>query len=94
MMIPVIGSRLNSWSLPDIGSNRRIHCSVGSGIKPSVECRKLAEVLREKAKAVDNAELRAEYQYLVRGFLRLARQFEQDMDAKKMPNQRGRNAAA
>jgi hypothetical protein len=32
-------------------------------MKPSVECRKLAEVLREKAKTVDDAELRAEYQY-------------------------------
>ena len=57
-------------------------------MKPSIECRKLAEVLREKAKTVDDAELRAEYQYLVRGFLRLARQFEQDMDAKKVPSQR------
>jgi hypothetical protein len=51
-------------------------------------------VLREKAKTVHDADLRAEYQYLVRGFLRLARQFEQDMDAKKVPNQRSRKAAA
>jgi hypothetical protein len=63
-------------------------------MKPSVECRKLAEVLREKAKTIDDAELRAEYQYLVRGFLRLASQFEQDMDAKKASNQRSRKAAA
>jgi hypothetical protein len=70
------------------------HSSVGMGMKPSVECRKLAEVLREKAKTVEDAELRAEYQYLVRGFLRLATQFEQDMEAKKLPNQRSRKAAA
>ena len=70
------------------------HSSVGLGVKPSAECRKLAEVLREKAKTVHDADLRAEYQYLVRGFLRLARQIEQDMDAKKVPNQRSRKAAA
>jgi hypothetical protein len=92
-MISAIGSRLNSWSVPDIGA------TVGSflcwvSMKPSVECRKLAEVLREKAKTVDDAELRAEYQYLVRGFLRLASQFEQDMNAKKASNQRSRKAAA
>jgi len=63
-------------------------------MKPSIECRKLAELLREKAKTVDDAELRAEYQYLIRGFLRLARQFEQDMDAKKVPSQRSGEAAA
>jgi hypothetical protein len=70
------------------------HSSVGIAMKPSVECRKLAEVLREKAITVEDAELRAEYQYLVRGFLRLARQFEQNMEAKKLPNQRSRKAAA
>jgi hypothetical protein len=70
------------------------HSSVGIGMKPSVECRKLAEVVREKAKTVDDVELRAEYQYLVRGFLRLAKQFEQDMDAKNVPNQRSPRAAA
>ena len=73
---------------------RSRHFSVGLGMKPSIECRKLAEVLREKAKTVDDAELRAEYQYLVRGFLRLASQFEQDMDVKKASNQRSRKAAA
>jgi hypothetical protein len=63
-------------------------------MKPSIECRKLAEVLREKAKAVQDAELKAEYEYLVRGFLRLAREFEQDTDTKKVPSQRNRNTAA
>jgi hypothetical protein len=63
-------------------------------MKPSVECRKLAEEIREKAKTVDDAELRVEYQYLVRGFLRLASQFEQDMDAKKASSERSRKAAA
>jgi hypothetical protein len=52
-------------------------------MKPSGECRKLAEVLRERAKTVSDAKLRAEYEYLVRGFLRLASQFERDMDTKK-----------
>ena len=43
---------------------------------------------REKAVAVDDAEVRAEYEYLVRGFLRLAVQFERDMEIKKPPRQR------
>ena len=64
-------------------------------MKPNVECKKLAAVLREKANALrHDPELRAEYEYLVRGFLRLATQFEQDMDAKNVPNQRSRRAAA
>jgi hypothetical protein len=32
--------------------------------------------------AVEDAEIRAEYAYLIRGFLRLARQFEQDRETK------------
>jgi hypothetical protein len=47
-------------------------------VNPSTECRKLAELLREQAKALQDAEIRAEYEYLIRGFLRLAREFEQD----------------
>jgi hypothetical protein len=46
------------------------------------EYRKLAFLLREKAMALEDAEIRAEYAYLIRGFLRLARQFEQDMETK------------
>jgi hypothetical protein len=49
---------------------------------PSTECRKLAFLLREKAMAMEDAELKAEYAYLIRGFLRLARQFEQDRETK------------
>jgi len=74
---------------------------------PGVECRKLAAALREKAKVAPDAELKAEYQYLVRGFLRLAHQFERDMnadmdaqrfdakqlDGKKTPRPRIRKAA-
>jgi len=45
-------------------------------------------VLREKAMTVDDAEVRAEYAYLVRGFLRLAVQFERDMEIKKLHRQR------
>ena len=63
-------------------------------MKPNIECRKLAGVLRAKAKTMDDAELKAEYEYLVRGFLRLAIRFEQDMDTKKTPNRhRGKTAA-
>jgi hypothetical protein len=32
--------------------------------------------------AMEDAELKAEYAYLIRGFLRLARQFEQDRETK------------
>ena len=65
-------------------------------MKPNVECRKLAAVLREKAKELQHdPKLRAEYEYLVRGFLRLATQFERDMcTEKKMPNQPSRKTAA
>jgi hypothetical protein len=41
-------------------------------MNPSTECRKLAWLLREKAMAVEDAEIRAEFAYLIRGFLRLA----------------------
>jgi hypothetical protein len=34
--------------------------------------------------ALQDAEIRAEYAYLVRGFLRLARQFEQDRETKPL----------
>ena len=51
-------------------------------MNPSTECRKLAWLLREQAMALQDAEIRAEYAYLIRGFLRLARQFEQDRETK------------
>jgi len=41
-------------------------------MKPSIECRRLAELLREKAMAIRVPELKAEYEYFIRGFLRLA----------------------
>jgi hypothetical protein len=52
-------------------------------MRPNIECRKLAELLREKAMTMSDPQLRAEYAYLVRGFLRLATQFEQDMAERK-----------
>lgn len=57
-------------------------------MKPSVECRKLADLLRRQAYDLEDPELRAEYAYLIRGFLRLARQFERDMDKKKTPDRK------
>ena len=64
-------------------------------MEPSVECRKLAAFLREKAKTLQHdPKLKAEYDYLVRGFLRLATQMEQDVDAKKVPDHRSRKTAA
>jgi hypothetical protein len=61
-------------------------------MNPSTECRKLAWLLREKAMALQDAEIRGEYAYLIRGeyaylirgFLRLARQFEQDRETKPL----------
>ena len=53
----------------------------------------MAEVLREKATTISDASLRAEYAYLVRGFLRLARQFEQDMEKEKTQHPRSKTAA-
>ena len=49
-------------------------------MRPGPACRQIADVLRETANALPHGELRAEYEYLVRGFLRLAKQFEQDME--------------
>jgi len=64
-------------------------------MKPNVECRKLAAFLREKAEMLQHDRgLKAEYDYLVRGFLRLATQMEQDMEAKKAPDQPSRKSAA
>ena len=64
-------------------------------MNPSVECRKMAAFLREKAKMLQHdPKLKAEYDYLVRGFLRLAAQMEQDTQAKKAPDQRNRIRAA
>jgi hypothetical protein len=83
--------------------NRRLVSVVSPGMDPGAECRKLVAALREKAKAAPDAELKAEYQYLVRGFLRLAHQFERDMntqqfeakqlDGRKSPGPRSRKAA-
>jgi hypothetical protein len=58
------------------------------------ECRKLAEALRERANAIVDAGLKAEYGYLVRGFLRLARQYEQDIDYAKATLRRKDRTAA
>jgi hypothetical protein len=49
-------------------------------MKPSAECKRLAEIPREKANEIDDAELKAKYEDLARGFLRLASQIEQDMN--------------
>jgi hypothetical protein len=40
-------------------------------------------VLRQKANEIHDAEQKAKYEYLIRGFLRLARQYEQDNDRAK-----------
>jgi hypothetical protein len=63
-------------------------------MKPNIECRRLAELLREKAMTMSDPELRAEYAYLVRSFLRLATQFEQDMAEKKVPHRGSSKTAA
>jgi len=62
-------------------------------MKPNIECRRLTELLREKAMTMSDPELRAEYAYLVRGFLRLATQLEQDME-RKVPQKRPSQTAA
>jgi hypothetical protein len=62
-------------------------------MKPNIECRRLAELLREKAMTMSDPELRAEYAYLVRGFLRLATQLEQDME-REVPQKRPSQTAA
>jgi hypothetical protein len=63
-------------------------------MKPNIECRRLAELLREKAMTMSDPQLRAEYAYLVRGFLRLASQFEQDMEERKVRPRRPSKTAA
>jgi hypothetical protein len=57
-------------------------------MNPSTECKKLAALLCEQAKALQDAEIRAEYAYLIRGFLRLARQIEQDRETKPLARTR------
>jgi hypothetical protein len=61
-------------------------------MKPSAECERLADMLREKATEIDDAELKAQYEYLVRSLLRLAKQFEHDND-KAMSRRKDRTAA-
>jgi hypothetical protein len=58
-------------------------------MNPTTECRKMAELLRETAKAMhlQDTEMRAEYAYLIRGLLRLLRQIEQDR-VMKVPQAR------
>ena len=80
--------------MPDIDGNGWVATLLPPRMKPNIECRRLAELLREKAKTVHDAELRAEHEHLVRGFLRLATQFEQDMAPKKVPHQRPPKTAA
>ena len=64
-------------------------------MNPSTECRKMAELLRQTAKEMhlQDAKVRADYAYLIRGLLRLARQIEKDSDAKKVPRQSRKTAA-
>ena len=55
----------------------------------------MAELLRETAKEMQlqDAEIRAEYAYLLRGLLRLARQLEQDR-VTKVPQARNMHELA
>ena len=55
----------------------------------------MAELLRETAKEMQlqDAEIRAEYAYLIRGLLRLARQLEQDR-VTKVPQARNMHELA
>jgi hypothetical protein len=64
-------------------------------VNPSTECRKMAELLRETAKAMhlQDTEIRAEYAYLIRSLLRLARQIEQDR-VTKVPQARNMHELA
>jgi hypothetical protein len=88
--MPVPSCSRNSFhikfrSVPDIEGNGLDDCFVGlPAMNPSTECRKLAALLCEQAKALQDAEIRAEYAYLIRGFLRLARQFEHDRETKPL----------
>ena len=50
-------------------------------------------MLREKATEIEDAERKAQYEYLVRSLLRLARQFEQDKN-RSVPSLRKDRTAA
>ena len=52
-------------------------------MKLGVECKRLADALPEKANAAQDPYIKAEYQYLVRGFRRLAAQFDQQDEINK-----------
>ena len=80
MLIRAIGSTLNLRLL-----SKHYGCFIGSlwAMNPSADCRRLAEVLREQANEIHDAEQKAKYENLIRGFLRLARQYEQDNDRAK-----------
>ncbi len=43
---------------------------------PGLGCERVAEMLRVIANELPHGEIRAEYEYMVRGYLRLAKQFE------------------
>ena len=51
-------------------------------------------MLREQTNEIHDAELKAQYEYLVRSLLRLARQFEQDKNRiAPSPRKKDRTAA-
>jgi hypothetical protein len=52
-------------------------------MKLGVECKRLADALHEKANSAQDPYFKAEYQYLVRGFRRLAAQFDQQDEINK-----------
>jgi hypothetical protein len=45
---------------------------------PAAKCRRLATMLRAKADRERDPEVRAEWKYIARGYLILAKQFEQN----------------
>ena len=45
---------------------------------PGAKCRRLAAMLRAKADQESDPEIRAEWQYVARGYLSLANQFERN----------------
>jgi hypothetical protein len=45
---------------------------------PAAKCRRLAAMLRAKAGLESDPEIRAEWQYVARGYLTLANQFERN----------------
>ena len=45
---------------------------------PAAKCRRMATMLRAKADGEDDPEARAEWQYVARGYLFLAKQFERN----------------